>query len=111
MIHPGEASARGIAGGDAERVFNALGACYLGACLSDGIRPGVIRIKSGAWVDPEEPGAYTVCKYGNPNMLDKGRSDFTQRPIANPCLVVAGNADDPHPVAAFEPPEIIRRRP
>ena len=113
VIHPEDASARGIANGDAVRVFNGRGACYCGARLSDGIRPGVIQIATGAWFDPEDPGAPTVCKHGNPNMLtlDKGSSRLAQGPIANSCLVEIEKACNAPPVTAFEPPEIIRRCP
>ena len=112
-IHPDDAAARGIAEGDAVRVFNDRGACYCGAWISDGIRPGVIQIATGAWFDPEEPGTPTACKHGNPNMLtlDKGSSRLAQGPIANSCLVEIEKASDPPPVTAFEPPMIIRRNP
>ena len=104
---------RGIADGDAVRVFNGRGACYLGACLSDGIQTGVIRIETDAWFDPQEPRAPTVCYNGNPTMLtlDKGNSRPTRGPIANPCLIEIGTAGDAPPVSARELPEIIRRRP
>ncbi|MGJ7583239.1 molybdopterin dinucleotide binding domain-containing protein, partial [Variovorax sp. RHLX14] len=38
--------------GDLVRVFNALGEFLAGAVLSDGVRPGVAQIATGAWYDP-----------------------------------------------------------
>ncbi len=113
VIHPDDAAARGIRDGDVVRVFNDRGASYCGARISDEIRPGVVRISTGAWFDPEHPGTATACKHGNPNMLtlDKGGSKLTQGPIAHSCLVEAEVAHDPPAVTAFDPPEIIRRTP
>lgn len=113
VLHPDDAATRGIKDGDAVRVFNDRGACFCGARISAEIRPGVIQISTGAWFDPETPGSHTACKHGNPNMLtlDKGGSKLAQGPIAHSCLVEAEVAQDPPPVTAFEPPDIIRRTP
>jgi biotin/methionine sulfoxide reductase len=43
-MHPDDAAARGIAGGDLLRVFNDRGACLAAARLSDRIRRGVPRL-------------------------------------------------------------------
>lgn len=109
VLHPDDAEARGIADGDIVRVFNARGACYCGAVLDEGIRPGVICISTGAWFDPETSGGITACKHGNPNILtlDKGTSSLAQGPTAHSCLVDLERADNPPDVTAFEPPAII----
>lgn len=106
VINPEDATARGIAGGDAVRVFNDRGACYCGAVIDDAIRPGVIRISTGAWFDPDGEGA---CRHGNPNVLtmDKGTSGLAQGPIAHSCLVEIEKASNPPEVRAFDPPEIL----
>ena len=111
VLHPADAAARGIAAGDAVRVFNDRGACYCGAVLDDGVRPGVIRISTGAWFDPETTGDdKTACKHGNPNMLtlDKGGSRLAQGPIAHSCLVEIERADAPPAPTPFDPPRIVR---
>ena len=111
-MHPADAAARGIAAGDAMRVFNDRGACLATAVLSEDIRRGVVRLSTGAWFDPEtrgEPGA--MCKHGNPNVLtpDKGTSRLAQGPIAHTCLVEVERFEGvPPEVTAFEPPEVIR---
>jgi biotin/methionine sulfoxide reductase len=70
QMHPRDAAARGIAASDVVRVFNDRGACLAGAVLSTAIRPGVVRLPTGAWFDPV-PGAgpAPLCAHGNPNVL------------------------------------------
>ena len=112
-LHPADAGARGIGAGDPVRVFNDRGACLATAVVSEDVRPGVVRLPTGAWYDPEirgEPGV--LCKHGNPNVLtpDKGTSRLAQGPIAHTCLVEVERFEGvPPAVTAFEPPEIIQR--
>ena len=54
-MHPQDAAARGIAEGDIIRLYNERGACLSGVTLTDGIRPGVIQLPTGAWYDPVDP--------------------------------------------------------
>jgi biotin/methionine sulfoxide reductase len=110
-IHPSDALARGIASGDVVRVFNDRGACLAGAIVSDEIRKGVLRLSTGAWFDPLEPGKPgSLCKHGNPNVLtrDKGTSRLAQGPIAHSCLVDIElfSGEEPR-LTAYEPPDII----
>ena len=109
-MHPADAAARGIAAGDAVRLFNDRGACLASAVLSDDIRRGVVQLSTGAWYDPEVPGAPgSTCKHGNPNVLtpDKGTSSLAQGPIAHTCLVEVERFEGvPPAVTAFEPPKI-----
>ena len=113
MIHPAAAAARGISDGDIVRLFNGRGACLAAAVLSDGLRPDVLQLATGAWFDPLEPGAPgSMCKHGNPNMLtpDKGTSSLAQGPSAHTCLVEIEKFEgEAPPVTAFDPPEIIKR--
>lgn len=109
VIHPDDAASRGIADGDIVRVHNDRGACLGGAVVSDEVRPGVVRMSTGAWWDPDETG---LCRHGNPNAvtLDVGTSRLGQGPTAHSCLVRVERFDGPTPaVAAFDPPPIRRR--
>ena len=89
-LHPNDAAARGIAEGDVVRIFNERGETLAGAVLSDAVMPGVIRLATGAWYDPAEPGKIgALDKHGNPNVLtiDRGTSQLAQGPIAHSALV------------------------
>ncbi|SDO23330.1 biotin/methionine sulfoxide reductase [Nakamurella panacisegetis] len=87
LINPADAAVRGIADGCVVRLFNNRGACLAGAVLSADIRPGVVRLSTGAWYDPLTPGGLDV--HGNPNVLtpDHGTSALAQGPSAHTALV------------------------
>jgi biotin/methionine sulfoxide reductase len=105
VLNRADAEARGIVDGDVVRVFNDRGEALAGAVLSDEVRPGVIRLATGAWYDPAEP--FGLDKHGNPNVLtpDRGTSKLAQGPIAHSALVeVEKYAADAPPVTAFIPP-------
>src|SRR5207248_8862593 len=51
-LHPQDAAARGINGGDIVRLYNDRGACLAGAVLSDALRPGIVQVSTGAWYSP-----------------------------------------------------------
>jgi biotin/methionine sulfoxide reductase len=108
LIAPADAEARGIADGDVVRVFNDRGQVLAGARVSDGIRPGVIHLPTGAWYDPVEPGSgRSLDKHGNPNVLtqDKGTSKLGQGPSAQSALVEVERWDGELPeITAFAPP-------
>ncbi|MCR9136452.1 MAG: molybdopterin-dependent oxidoreductase [Alphaproteobacteria bacterium] len=110
-INPADAAARGVTTGTVVRVFNDRGACYCGAVLDDTMRPGVIRISTGAWFDPETSGSPTRCKRGNPNMLtrDRGTSQLAQGPTAQTCLVELERAANPPEPERYGPPDILDR--
>lgn len=107
-ISPADAESRGIKDGDIVRVFNDRGEVLAGAIVSDNVRPGVIRLSTGAWYDPAErgrPGA--LEKHGNPNVLtpDRGTSKLAQGPSAHSALVeVELYSGEAPPVTAFDPP-------
>lgn len=108
-IHPDDAAARGIGDGDIVRLFNDRGACLGAALVTDEMRPGVIRMSTGAWWDPDETG---TCRHGNPNAvtLDKGTSRVGQGPTAHSCLVRLEKFEGTPPtVHAFDPPPIRTR--
>ena len=109
-MNPADASVRGIKPGDVVRVHNTRGACLAGVRISDEVMAGVVQLSTGAWFDPAEPGAEKpLCKHGNPNVLthDLGTSAMGQGPAAHTCLVRVEREDNPPPVTAFDPPEIL----
>jgi len=111
-LNPQDAADRGIADGDIVRLFNERGACLAGACLDPGVRPGVVRLATDAWFDPQPmDGEGSLDVHGNPNVLtlDKGTSQLAQGPSAQTCLVELVRFHEKAPdVGVFEPPEILR---
>lgn len=106
MLNPADAATRGIAAGDVVRIFNDRGACLAGAVVSDDIRPGVVKLSTGAWFDP---GADGVEKHGNPNAVtqDHPASSLSQGCAAQTCLVEISRHDGPlPPVTAYELPRL-----
>lgn len=90
-MHPSDAASRGLEDGQRVRIHNSRGACFAELRISTHIRPGVIQLATGAWLNPEGE----VCQRGNPNILtrDKGTSRLAQGPIAQSCLVKVAAAD------------------
>ncbi|MDT8326695.1 MAG: molybdopterin-dependent oxidoreductase [Roseovarius sp.] len=86
VIHPDNASKRGIASGDLVRVFNARGACRARAMVSEDIAPGTVALPTGAWLG--DPGL-DIDPDGNPNVLtpDVGTSRLGQGCSAHTALV------------------------
>lgn len=107
-IHPDDAAARDISDGDILRLYNDRGACLAGAIVSTDVRPGVVRMQTGAWFDPLEPGKPgSLERHGNPNILtqDRGTSRLAQGPVAESVLIEVERWKD-------ELPEVIvHRRP
>ncbi len=106
-MNPHDAEARNIRDGDIVELWNERGRCLAGAKLTDSIMPGVVRLSTGAWYDPDADGR---DKHGNPNVLtlDVGTSSFAQGSVAQSCLVhLSGPVEHPEPVTAFELPEIV----
>ncbi|WP_353228489.1 molybdopterin guanine dinucleotide-containing S/N-oxide reductase [Novosphingobium sp.] len=107
-INPADAAARGIADGDVVELFNDRGQCLAGAVLNPAIMPGVVRLSTGAWYDPDG----TRDRHGNPNTLtlDRGASSLSQGCSAHTCLVDLRRLTEPQPrVQAFDPPPIEPR--
>jgi biotin/methionine sulfoxide reductase len=114
-LHPDDASARGIAGGDVVLVFNDRGRCLAGAVLDPNLRRSVVQLSTGAWWDPVAPGdPAALDRHGNPNVLtlDKGTSKLAQGPIAQTTLVQIERFDGELPaILAYTPPELITPEP
>jgi anaerobic selenocysteine-containing dehydrogenase len=49
QMHPLDAAARGLADGDAVRVFNALGAVHCPLQVTPAVRPGTVSLPKGIW--------------------------------------------------------------
>ncbi|WP_160000365.1 molybdopterin-dependent oxidoreductase [Roseomonas sp. 18066] len=109
LMNPADAAARGLVDGAIIRVFNDRGACLAGLQVTDGIRPGVVAMATGAWWDPEHrPGRLDV--HGNPNVLthDHGTSRLGQGSAAQSCLVeIALFAEALPPVTVHDAPRPV----
>lgn len=104
LISPDDAAERGITDGSVVRLFNDRGQCLAGAVISTDVRPGVVRLSTGAWYDPVTPGGLDV--HGNPNVLtaDHGTSALAQGPSAHSALVQAEVwAGQVPPITVFGP--------
>lgn len=106
-LHPDDARARDIRPGDVVRVFNDRGACLAGAVLTEALRPGVVRLATGAWYDPDGD----LCRHGNPNVLtaDRPASRLSQGCAGHHALVeVERFHGNPPPVRVLAPPPLVR---
>jgi biotin/methionine sulfoxide reductase len=109
-LNPRDARQRGIAAGDVVRIWNDRGACLAGAVLSDQIAPGVVKLSTGAWFDPQSWAEPRLDKHGNPNALtaDIGASELSQGCAAQTCLVQIEKLETaPPPVSAFTLPNFV----
>lgn len=105
FIHLDDAVKRGIADGDLVCVHNDRGQCLASAILSNAIMPGVVRLSTGAWYDPDP--VTGLEKHGNPNVLtlDIPASSLSQGCAAQTCLVeISVWEGDPPPLTAHQVP-------
>ena len=112
-MHPQDAASRGLDDGDLVQIFNDRGICLAVLVVSDDVRPDIVQMATGAWLDPMmTTDGKLLCKHGNQNVLthDLGTSKMTQGPAAMSCLVeVKKYEGTPPPMTAFDPPDIIIR--
>ena len=120
-IHPRDAQARDISGGDVVRVFNARGSLLAGAVLAGAVKPGVVQLSTGAWLDwqhladapaggSEKADPRATCVHGNPNVLtaDCGTSRLSQGCVGQISLVeVLRHDGDAPPHRAWQPPPLF----
>lgn len=92
-----DASRLDIATGDCIRLENGRGACFATARVTDGVRPGVIVLPTGSWLDLS--GNEGADLSGNPNILtlDVPSSGYSQGCAANTCLVSVVKSEGPPP--------------
>jgi biotin/methionine sulfoxide reductase len=111
QMHPQDAADRGIAAGDVVKVYNDRGACLAGAVLTTAIRPGVVRLPTGAWFDPVPgTGPEPLCAHGNPNVLtaDIPSSRLSQGCAGQHALVqIERWTGEPPPVTVGSPPSLL----
>jgi anaerobic selenocysteine-containing dehydrogenase len=69
-LHPDDADARGIADGDAVRVFNDRGDITLPAQLDNGIKSGCVAVTNGWWIG--EGGTVNFCSRGRETDMGHG---------------------------------------
>ncbi len=107
MINPADAARKGITDGAAVELFNQRGRTIAAARVSDGIMPGVVKLSTGAWYDPDGDGD----RHGNPNALtlDRGASGLSQGCAAQTCLVDVRPCVEPPPVRAHSLPRFAKR--
>jgi biotin/methionine sulfoxide reductase len=110
-LHPADAAARGIASGDAVRIFNVRGDCLAVAALDDALRPGVLQLPTGGWADPPPDAQgrrqWQRCVRGNPNVLtrDRGTSSLAQGCTGQLTAVQVERWDHPLPtLRAYDAP-------
>ena len=78
LMHPSDASPRGIVNGDPVEVFNDRGRLTIKARVAEEIRPGVVRMGHAGWE-----------KWGNTSLLTSDRltAGYGENPTNNTCLV------------------------
>jgi biotin/methionine sulfoxide reductase len=106
-MNPSDARERGIADGDVVELSNSRGRCLAVARLTDRLAPGVARLATGAWYEPDATGRDTR---GNPNVLtlDKGTSGLAQGSSAQTCLVyIQGPVNDATPLSDASLPDFV----
>ena len=78
--------------------------------MTDRIRPGVVRLSTGAWLDPLDAGDIgSLEKHGNPNVLtlDTGSSRLAQSCIAQSALVELERYQGDAPrITAYDTPAV-----
>lgn len=111
-INPQDAQRRNLVTGDPVWVQNDRGRCIASAVVTDDLAPGVVKLSTGAWFDPNDWAEIDYDKHGNPNILtlDIGTSQLSQGCSAHTCLVDVVRYDGlPPAVSAYTLPEIIQR--
>ncbi|WP_299750710.1 molybdopterin-dependent oxidoreductase [uncultured Tateyamaria sp.] len=89
LIHPKDATRRGVSDGDIVEIFNARGRCMAGARVTDEILEGSIFLWTGAWWDPDFSAPQSRDRHGNPNVLthDLRTSNLSQSPASHSARV------------------------
>ncbi|MFK7869047.1 MAG: molybdopterin-dependent oxidoreductase [Roseobacter sp.] len=107
LIHPDDATARGIKAGDVVELFSPRGRCLAGAKVTDEIMKGCVFLWTGAWFDPDFEAPQARDRHGNPNVLthDLRTSSLTQSPAAHSTMIEMRKFEGKVPkVQAHDPP-------
>lgn len=107
-LHPRDAAERGIAEGDVVRISSVRGAVLAGVRVTDGVLPGTVVLRHGAWFDPQTAGGEPVDANGSANVLtpDDPASALSCGNISSTALVRVERWTGELPaVRAFRPPE------
>jgi len=110
-VHPTDAAARNLAGGDVVRVFNDRGSCLAGVVVDESLRPRVVQLSTGAWYDPLDPSdPDSMCVHGNPNVLtdDVGTSSLARGCTGAAVLVEIEKFTGALPAVRAHQPPVIR---
>ncbi len=110
LMNPFDAARRGIEDGMVVEVSNGRGRSLAAARLSETVMPGVARLPTGAWYDPDPIKA--TEQHGNPNVLtcDSGASELSQGCSAGSCLIwVQPFVGKPPTVGVRNPPRFATR--
>ncbi len=107
LIHPMDASERGIKDGDVVELLNGRGRCLAGARVTDEIKQGCVFLWTGAWYDPDFDAPQARDRHGNPNVLthDHRTSSLTQSPAAHSTMIELQRFHSPPPpIEVHDPP-------
>ncbi|MGB1235002.1 MAG: molybdopterin dinucleotide binding domain-containing protein, partial [Planktomarina sp.] len=107
IIHPADATARGINDGDVVELFNDRGRCLAGAKVSDEVMQGCVFLWTGAWFDPDFAAPQARDRHGNPNVLthDLRTSSLSQSPASHSAMVeVSKFVGDLPDITVHKPP-------
>ncbi|MCX8570508.1 MULTISPECIES: molybdopterin guanine dinucleotide-containing S/N-oxide reductase [Hyphomicrobiales] len=108
-MNASDAARRGLNENQVVELFNDRGRCLAAVAISDDIMPGVARLNTGAWFDPDPKTG--LDKHGNPNVLtlDVPASGLSQGCSAQTCLIeITAFTGIPPVVTAFCLPEFVK---
>jgi anaerobic selenocysteine-containing dehydrogenase len=97
LIHPDDAASRGIAEGDAVRIFNDLGEVRCSVTLASSIRPGIVSLPKGLWR------RHTANGYTANALAPDTLTDFGGGACFNDARVQVEKAPGPEPQASATP--------
>ncbi|MCC6008756.1 MAG: molybdopterin-dependent oxidoreductase [Rhodobacteraceae bacterium] len=107
-MNPVDIARHGLTDGAVAELWNDRGRCLAAVQANARVMPGVARLNTGAWYDPDPDTG--LDRHGNPNVLtaDRAASSLSQGCAAQSCLIAIRPWEGPlPPVRAYEPPELL----